>query len=140
VAALSIDDVQVAAGVPPLINANPISYHALFGAAAGTSSSNTDLDYFCYNTTPNSLLVTLDIKPGTLVNSINTKSRGKIPVAVLSTATFDASTRIDPASLTFGRTGNEDSLSHCSAERRERGQRGGPRLPLSHTAYGIPAR
>jgi hypothetical protein len=45
--------------------------------------------------------VVLDIKPGELPNSINTTSKGVIPVAILSTATFDATT-VDPASVTFG--------------------------------------
>lgn len=56
--------------------------------------------------------VTIDIKPGSFPNSINTKSNGKIPVAILSTATFDAPATINGSTLTFGRTGNELSLSH----------------------------
>lgn len=44
---------------------------------------------------------------------INTKSRGKIPVAILSARDFNASSQIDLNSLTFGRTGNELSLALC---------------------------
>ncbi|MFP5288342.1 MAG: hypothetical protein ACLGI9_21585 [Thermoanaerobaculia bacterium] len=51
-----------------------------------------------------SLEVALDIKPLGFPNAINPRSRGVIPVAVLSTAGFDA-TRIDPASLAFGPAG-----------------------------------
>jgi len=47
------------------------------------------------------ITVDLDIKPGSVPNSINTKSKGVIPVAILSTATFDA-TSVDPRSVTFG--------------------------------------
>lgn len=47
------------------------------------------------------ITVGLDIKPGSVPNSINTRSKGVIPVAILSTATFDA-TSIDPRSVTFG--------------------------------------
>ncbi len=43
----------------------------------------------------------VDVKPGSDTNSINTKSKGVIPVAILSTATFDATT-VDPLSVTFG--------------------------------------
>jgi len=44
---------------------------------------------------------TIDIKPGTIPNSINPGSPQNIPVAVLTTATFDA-TQIDPLTVVFG--------------------------------------
>lgn len=47
------------------------------------------------------LPVTLDIKPGGFPNSVNPRSRGVIPVAILTTSTFDATT-IDPLSVGFG--------------------------------------
>jgi len=55
--------------------------------------------------------VLIDIKPGSFPNSINPDQNGKIPVAILSTPDFDATT-VDPASLTFGHTGGEASLSY----------------------------
>src|SRR5262249_36750080 len=54
------------------------------------------------------LKVLVDIKPGGTPNSVNTDSPGKVPVAVLSSATFDASA-VDPATVRFGRTGTEAS-------------------------------
>jgi hypothetical protein len=45
---------------------------------------------------------------------INAGSNGKIPVAILSTPTFNAVTTVDPGSLTFGKTGNEPSLAFCN--------------------------
>ncbi|MGB9081413.1 MAG: hypothetical protein WCD00_08940, partial [Desulfuromonadaceae bacterium] len=57
--------------------------------------------------------IPIDIKPGGFPNSINPRSRGKIPVAILSTPTFNAPATIDPTSPTFGRTGNEQSLAFC---------------------------
>ena len=42
----------------------------------------------------------IDIKPGSDPNSINLKSKGVVPVAVLTTDDFDAST-IDPVTVTF---------------------------------------
>jgi hypothetical protein len=42
--------------------------------------------------TPQVIVVTIDIKPGEFPNSINLKSKGKIPVAILTTNTFDATT------------------------------------------------
>ena len=38
-----------------------------------------------------------------------------MPVSILSMADFDAPARVDMASLTFGRTGDEPSLRSCIA-------------------------
>jgi parallel beta-helix repeat protein len=59
--------------------------------------------------------VEIDIKPGSDPNSINPKSRGKIPVAILSNPDFDAPSDVDWDSLTFGPDGDEESLAFCSA-------------------------
>ncbi|MCZ6812380.1 MAG: hypothetical protein O7D97_10295, partial [Planctomycetota bacterium] len=60
------------------------------------------------------ITVDLDIKPNSFPNSINTKSRGRTPVAILSSPTFDAPAEVDKSSLTFGRTGDEASLAFCT--------------------------
>ena len=57
--------------------------------------------------------IAIDIKPGSDPNSINRGGQGVIPVAILSDATFDAMS-VDTTSLTFGGTGDEDSLSFCN--------------------------
>ncbi len=59
-------------------------------------------------------MMDLDIKPRSFPNSISTKSRGRIPVAILSSPTFDASAEVDKTNLTFGRTGDEASLAFCT--------------------------
>lgn len=48
--------------------------------------------------------VEIDIKPGSDPNSINPRSKGVIPVAILTTETFDATT-VDPLSVAFGPNG-----------------------------------
>jgi hypothetical protein len=48
--------------------------------------------------------VLIDIKPGSFPNSINLKSKGVIPVAILTTAAFDATT-VAPLSVKFGPAG-----------------------------------
>lgn len=58
--------------------------------------------------------VAIDVKPGSFPNSINPKSKGKIPVGILSSSTFDAPAQIDQGSLTFGQTGDEPSLAFCN--------------------------
>lgn len=50
--------------------------------------------------------VAMDIKVGDLPNTLNLRSRGVIPVAILTTDQFDA-TSIDVPSLRFGATGEE---------------------------------
>ena len=64
--------------------------------------------------TAGSTIVDMDIQPGGDPNSINTRRRGTIPVAILSTDDFDATTEVDKTSLTFGHTGDEDSLARCA--------------------------
>ena len=52
--------------------------------------------------------VSIDVHPGSTVNPINVRSKGVTPVAVLTTADFDAST-VDPSSVTFGPAGATDA-------------------------------
>ncbi len=61
------------------------------------------------------LRLSIDIRPGDPTNVINPKAKGKIPVALLSSAVFNALTDIDRTSLTFGATGDEPSLAYCDA-------------------------
>jgi hypothetical protein len=65
---------------------------------AGNSSSATQ------TVTVEPFPVTVDIKPGDDNNRVNTRSRGVIPVAILSDADFDATT-LDVSSLSFGPDG-----------------------------------
>ena len=51
--------------------------------------------------TPALTSVAVDIKPDTNPNSVNPNSSQKIPVAILTTDTFDA-VQVDPLSVTFG--------------------------------------
>jgi hypothetical protein len=60
--------------------------------------------------------LTINVKPGDgAIASINMRSNGTIPVAVLSTAAFNAPAMIARDTLTFGPTGNESSLSKCNS-------------------------
>jgi hypothetical protein len=58
-------------------------------------------------------LVLVDIKPDSTTNPISFRGSGTIPVAILSNPAFDAPTQTETTSLTFGRTGNEQSLAFC---------------------------
>ena len=50
--------------------------------------------------TPAAVLVAIDIKPGNDINSVNLGSNGTVPVAILSSASFDATT-VDPVTVTL---------------------------------------
>jgi hypothetical protein len=54
------------------------------------------------------VVVKIDIKPGSDPNSINPKSKGVIPVAILTTEDFDA-TSVDALSVEFGPDGATES-------------------------------
>ncbi len=51
-------------------------------------------------TVPAKINAYVDIKPGSYPNSINPKSKGNVPVAILTTDDFDAS-NVDPATIVF---------------------------------------
>lgn len=59
---------------------------------------------------------TIDIKPGSDINPINPTSKGVIPVAILWTEDVDPVALLVPDSLTFGRTGDEQSLARCAVQ------------------------
>lgn len=63
----------------------------------------------------NCLSVNLDVKPGGGQPVVNHNSQGLIPVAILSTSTFDA-TKVNPLSVKFGKTGTEASPVHSSLQ------------------------
>ena len=64
-------------------------------------------------TSPPVALVSIDVKPGSFPNSINPRSRGVIPVAIVTTATFDATT-VNPATVRFGPTGKESASAQAA--------------------------
>ena len=51
-------------------------------------------------------IANVDIRPGTKANAISPKDRGVVPVAILTSDTFDA-TLVDPSTARFGATGIE---------------------------------
>jgi probable HAF family extracellular repeat protein len=64
---------------------------------------------------PESTKISIDIKPGQFPNDINPKSQGKIPVAILTTDTFDATT-VDPSTVRFGANGTEAAAVQSALE------------------------
>ncbi|HKE44300.1 MAG TPA: hypothetical protein VKB41_07145 [Steroidobacteraceae bacterium] len=56
-------------------------------------------------------IVSIEIRPHGPLNRINPRSKGKVPVAILTTDSFDA-TSVDPAKVLFGATGTEAAPTH----------------------------
>ncbi len=68
---------------------------------------------------PPPIQVAIDIRPGTNLNNISLANDINVPVAILSSASFDAPGRVDKTSLTFGHVGSEASLSSCDVRGRD---------------------
>lgn len=79
-----------------------VSDNSLYFASVrpGTDSSGP-LGFIDMWQAPLAEAVSIDVKPGSFGAPINLKSKGVLPVAILSTADFDVS-QIDPATLKFG--------------------------------------
>jgi hypothetical protein len=61
------------------------------------------------------LTVDIDVLPGEVSNPINPNNRGVIPVAILTTASFEA-TAVDVSTVRFGRTGREAASVRSAVE------------------------
>jgi hypothetical protein len=78
---------------------NPLLMVFASGGSGCCSYPGYDVRFDDILVTQAGLTVQIDIKPGSFPNSINLSSAGVIPVAILSTATFDATTMVDPSTL-----------------------------------------
>lgn len=68
------------------------------------------------------IALSIDIKPGSVPNSVNPRSNGVIPVAILSTPTFDATT-VNPTTVRFGKDGtNAAAVSSAKEDVNEDGR------------------
>jgi hypothetical protein len=61
------------------------------------------------------LQVSIDVKPGDTPTTIETERGGMLPVAILTTAQFDAST-VDPSTIRIGPTGTEAEIFRSMRE------------------------
>lgn len=63
--------------------------------------------------------VNIDIRPWSKHNLVQSKGYGILPVAIFSTEYFDAPNQIDQKTLTFGASGDEQSLAFCNRRPRD---------------------
>lgn len=85
------------------------------GSVTGVTrtSGNGSYKLVISGVSPSALQISIDIKPGLdRITRVNPKSKGKIPVALLSLNDFDA-TNADESSIRFGPGGTEAS-GHCN--------------------------
>jgi hypothetical protein len=61
------------------------------------------------------IIVPIDIKPGSASNTVNLKSKGVVPVAILSTDTFDAAS-VDILTVVFGPDGAQEAHGKSHVE------------------------
>ena len=92
--------------------ANTAHRTGLSGVIAGNAGGYFD-DFRLTSDDIPPIPIVIDIKPGDGSNMINPESKGKIPVAILSTNEFNAPEMVDWDTLTFGREGSEESLAFC---------------------------
>lgn len=88
------------------------------GNSSGSTSQNGDYKLVISGVTgaPAVLHFNIDVKPGTdpdQLAPLNPKSRGRVPVALLSKEGFDPA-NVNVKTLTFGHDGDEDSLAKCN--------------------------
>jgi hypothetical protein len=77
---------------------------------------------------PEVLNIDINVKPGTVTRSrIDGKAKGVIPVALMSSPTFNAM-NVDMKTVTFGKTGTEASLRSCAKGGQDFNKDGRPDL------------
>ena len=77
------------------------SIHLGFANGVTTTAGSFGIDNLTIGSGSEPLPVLVDIKPGSLPNSVNLKSNGVLPVAILGTDVFDVS-EVDITTLMFG--------------------------------------
>jgi hypothetical protein len=106
VVAANADDIPIPGVWPDTDAVRILGHHAYYRFGQPTAYLDNIMvwDYaitdFSHRSCEPKIEVSIDIKPGSDPNSINLKSKGVVPVAVLTTDNFDAST-VDPATVLF---------------------------------------
>jgi probable HAF family extracellular repeat protein len=82
------------------------------GQIVGTSSTSSGAQHAALWTIKFATVIAIDVKPGSTPNSVNPRSHGVIPVAILTTNDLDATT-VNPQSVRFGpNNAVEDGTAH----------------------------
>jgi hypothetical protein len=101
--------------IPHMVSTLTIEWFASGAGWQGGTDESWAIDNVEVILNDGAVTVAIDIKPGSFPNSLNPRSKGKIPVAILTTETFDATT-VDPGTVLFGATGIEAAPVHSALE------------------------
>ena len=82
------------------VNCLETDQRGIFRPQDGDNDGDARCDIGAYEFVLSYIEVQLNIKPGSYPNSINLKSKGKVPVAILATSDFDAKD-VDPVTCDF---------------------------------------
>jgi hypothetical protein len=100
--------------------------HGAFVLGMNQARTNGPYTLIVAGLTPSMQQVNIDIKPGNKqLTHINPKSKGVIPVAILSNGEFNPFD-VDAANLRFGREGNEASYVRCHKDGHDLNDDGKP--------------
>lgn len=106
---LTIDGVPAASAT--VSGGDPQHRRLVFGDLTGDYDGAADIDYIRYC---QARTIHVDVRPDDAPNSVNPRSPGVIPVAVLTEGDFDAAT-LDPSTVRFGAAGTEAAPVHVSS-------------------------
>ena len=106
---LTIDGVPAASAT--VSGGDPQHRRFVFGDLTGDYDGAADIDFIRYC---QARTIHVDVKPDGTPNSINPRSLGVIPVAVLTDGDFDAAT-LDPSTVRFGAAGIEAAPAHVGS-------------------------
>ncbi|MGJ7440127.1 pullulanase-type alpha-1,6-glucosidase [Aquipuribacter sp. MA13-6] len=99
--------------------ADPVVKDAVFDAATGTFTVPARTTAVFVEPTP--LTIDVQVRDGDRPAPVNPRSRGVMPVVVLSQDGFDPVADVDVSSLRFGVSGTEDSVESCTATQDRNG-------------------
>lgn len=86
---------------------------------SGFNSGNAGGDFDDFRVTSDTLPPLLDVRPWVSGSTINIKSMKEVNVALLATNEFSPLERVDTRTITFGATGDENTLSGCLRKPRD---------------------
>jgi parallel beta-helix repeat protein len=75
-------------------------YHPALNPTGLGDTVSDNVQFVPWKTAPEGIVASIDIKPGSWPNSVNTKAKGVLPVAIFSSVGFDA-TQVDPTTVTL---------------------------------------
>jgi hypothetical protein len=109
-------------------NGNSFNFGGSLNAGSTSKWHTGPYELVISGVTPLMTRVNIDVKPGQTKDSrLNPKSRGVIPVAILSKEGFKPM-EVDPTSLGFGASGDEPSLQGCHKQGKDLNGDGVPDL------------